>query len=161
MLNQSYTALSICNIKKAFILVLLGKAEIVASDNVKEIRSTNGNFEWPIVIKLKKFVNVPFRKVILSRKNIFKRDQYKCAYCGRSDLPLTIDHIIPRSKGGADSWENLITACFRCNSIKGDRTSNEADMKMLFKPYKPSHILFLKNSVGRLDERWKPYLYEL
>lgn len=88
-----------------------------------------------------------------------RRDGYKCAYCGRSDIPLTVDHVIPKARGGEDSWENLVCACTKCNNAKGDRTPEEAKMKLLQKPFKPSHIMFIKNVVGRLDERWKPYLY--
>lgn len=95
----------------------------------------------------------------MTRKNILRRDGFKCAYCGRSDIPLTIDHIIPKAHGGDDTWENLVAACTICNNKKGDRTPEEAKMRLLFQPFKPSHIVFIKNVVGRLDERWKPYLY--
>jgi len=97
---------------------------------------------------------------MLNRKNILKRDGYKCAYCGRSDLPLTIDHVIPRSHGGKDTWENLVAACYRCNNKKGNRTPAEAEMPLLIKPYTPTHIMFLVNSVNRLDETWKPFLFQ-
>ena len=103
--------------------------------------------------------NNAYKKVVLTRKNILRRDSYKCAYCGRADITLTVDHVFPRARGGDESWENLITACTICNNRKGDRTPEEANMKLLFKPFKPSHILFIKNVVARLDERWKPYLY--
>lgn len=88
-----------------------------------------------------------------------RRDSFRCAYCGRSDVPLTLDHIIPKSQGGKDTWENLITACTYCNNKKGDRTPSEANMKILTKPYKPNHIIFIKNSVSKIDESWKPFLY--
>ncbi|HSD64905.1 MAG TPA: HNH endonuclease, partial [Ignavibacteriaceae bacterium] len=80
-------------------------------------------------------------------------------YCGRGDLPLTIDHVIPRARGGSDSWENLVCACTLCNNKKGDRTPEEANMLLTNRPFKPSHIMFIKNVVGKLDENWKPYLY--
>jgi 5-methylcytosine-specific restriction endonuclease McrA len=96
---------------------------------------------------------------VLSRKNILRRDGFKCAYCGRGDLPLTVDHIIPRSKKGKNSWTNLVAACTKCNNRKGDRTPDEAGMKLLVKPFAPNHILFIKNSVNQLDENWKKYLY--
>jgi 5-methylcytosine-specific restriction endonuclease McrA len=102
---------------------------------------------------------VPYKKVVLTRKNILRRDAYKCAYCGRSDLPLTIDHVLPKSRGGNDSWENLVCACTLCNNRKGDRTLEEADMVLHNRPFKPSHIMFIKHVVGKLDENWKPYLY--
>jgi 5-methylcytosine-specific restriction endonuclease McrA len=97
--------------------------------------------------------------VVLTRKNILRREMYKCAYCGRGHLPLTIDHVIPKARGGIDSWENLVAACTVCNNKKGDRTPAEVNMQLRNKPYKPSHILFIKNSVAKIDENWKPYLY--
>jgi 5-methylcytosine-specific restriction endonuclease McrA len=102
---------------------------------------------------------VPYKRVVLTRRNILRRDLYKCAYCGRGDLRLTIDHIVPKARGGSDSWDNLISACTDCNNKKGDQTPEEANMQMKFKPFKPSHIMFIKNVVGKIDEKWKPYLY--
>lgn len=139
---------------------MLQKAELVADKKTRQIRSISQSFPWPTVIRLKNYVNLPFRKIILSRKNILKRDGHKCAYCGRGDLPLTIDHIIPRSKNGEDSWENLVAACLPCNSKKGNRTPEEANLKLLNIPYKPNYIMFIKNSVGRLDSSWKPFLFQ-
>ncbi|MFO7524189.1 MAG: HNH endonuclease [Ignavibacteriaceae bacterium] len=96
---------------------------------------------------------------MLTRRNILRRDGYKCAYCGRGDLPLTVDHIIPRARGGDDVWENLISACTKCNNKKGDRTPDEARMALIYRPFKPNHVMFIKNVVGKLDDKWKPYLY--
>jgi 5-methylcytosine-specific restriction endonuclease McrA len=137
----------------------LGKAELVLNDKRKELRTISQTFPWPSIIRLSQFINLPYKKVVLTRKNILRRDSYKCGYCGRSDLPLTIDHIIPKARGGSDSWENLICACTVCNNRKGDRTPAEANMNMLNRPFKPSHIMFIKHVVGKLDENWKPYLY--
>ncbi len=137
----------------------LGKAELVLDDKRKMLRTVNRSFPWPSIIRLSFFVSVPYKRVVLTRKNILRRDSYKCAYCGRSDLPLTIDHILPKAKGGTDSWENLICACTVCNNKKGDRTPIEARMELLYRPFRPSHIMFIKNVVGKLDENWKPYLY--
>ncbi len=137
-------------------LIYLGKAEPVIIDEKKALHSVSKTYPWPSIIRISRFIKVPYKKVILTRKNILRRDGYKCAYCGRSDIPLTVDHIIPKARGGDDSWENMICACTRCNNVKGDRTPDEANMKLLFKPFKPSHIMFIKNVVGRLDERWNP-----
>lgn len=106
------------------------------------------------------YKKLPYKKIILTRKNILKRDRHKCAYCGRGDLPLTIDHIIPKSRGGDDTWENLVAACLPCNNKKGDRTPEEANIKLKIKPYVPNHIMFIRNTVGRLDDNWKPYLFQ-
>jgi len=151
--------LTICNIKKAIILIYLGKAELVLKDKRKEIRSITSIYPWPSVIRLSHYITVPYKKVVLTRKNILRRDSYKCGYCGRSDLPLTIDHVVPKAHGGNDAWENLICACTSCNNKKGDRTPEQAKMNLRHKPFKPSHIMFIKNVVGKLDETWKPYLY--
>jgi len=137
----------------------LGKAEIIQHDEKKKIRSVTVYYNWPSVIRLSRFVKVPYKRVVLTRKNILRRDSYRCGYCGRGDLRLTIDHIIPKARGGSDSWDNLISACTVCNNKKGDRTPEEANMMMLTKPFKPSHIMFIKNVVGKIDENWKPYLY--
>jgi len=137
----------------------LGKAEIIQHDEKKKIRSVTVYYNWPSVIRLSRFVKVPYKRVVLTRKNILRRDSYRCGYCGRGDLRLTIDHIIPKARGGSDSWDNLISACTVCNNKKGDRTPEEANMMMLTKPFKPSHIMFIKNVIGKIDENWKPYLY--
>jgi 5-methylcytosine-specific restriction endonuclease McrA len=139
--------------------MFLGKAQLVLDDKRKHIHTVTTVYPWPSVIKLNFYVNVPYKKVVLSRKNILRRDSYKCGYCGRSDLPLTIDHILPKAKGGNDSWENLIAACTLCNNRKGDKTPEEAEMNLRHRPFKPSHIMFIKNVVGKLDDTWKPYLY--
>ncbi|MFC2103152.1 HNH endonuclease [Bacteroidota bacterium] len=132
---------------------------MILNDDRKKIRSVKIAYPWPSVIKLSRFVRVPYKKVVLTRKNIMRRDSYKCTYCGRGDLRLTIDHIVPKARGGRDSWDNLISACTICNNKKGDRTPEEADLQLKFKPFKPSHIMFIKNVVGKIDEKWKPYLY--
>jgi len=142
------------------VLTILNKAEVVANSNGRVIRSAYTNFPWPSVIRLNRYIQVPYKKVILSRKNILKRDMFKCGYCGRSDLPLTVDHIIPRARGGEDNWENLITACVSCNNRKGDRTPEEANLVLRIRPFKPHYILFISNSVNKIDENWKPYLFQ-
>ena len=159
MLNQSFNPISICTVRRAFILILKGKAEAITSDNNKKIKTFKDNYYFPLVIKLNIFVNIPFKSILLNRKNILKRDGFKCCYCGRGDLPLTIDHVIPKYQGGADTWENLVTACCKCNNKKGSRKPSEANMKLLSKPFKPNHLHFLRNSVSKIDESWKPFLF--
>ncbi|OGU56294.1 MAG: HNH endonuclease [Ignavibacteria bacterium RBG_13_36_8] len=160
LLNQSYEPLTICNVKKAMILMFLGKAELVSDNNQKAIRTVAKIFPWPSVIRLKSYIKLPYKKIILTRKNILKRDGHRCGYCGRGDLPLTIDHIIPKSRGGDDSWENLVSACLPCNNKKGDQTPEEANISLKVKPYIPNHIMFIRNTVSRLDDNWKPYLFQ-
>lgn len=140
--------------------MVLGKAEVVENSEKKRVHSASSVFPWPSVIRLSRYIHVPYKSIILTRKNLLNRDQHRCAYCGRGDITLTIDHVIPKSRGGADSWENLVTACVRCNNSKGDRTPAEADMKLRITPYMPNHVLFLKNKVNRLHQTWKPYLFQ-
>ncbi|MBA4317814.1 MAG: HNH endonuclease [Flavobacterium sp.] len=159
LLNQSYEPLTVCNVKKALVLLFLGKAEILSQNPKKSIHTISSVYPWPCVIRLKTYIKAPFKKIILTRKNILRRDHHKCCYCGRSDLQLTIDHIIPKSKGGDDSWENLVSACMPCNNKKGDMKPDEANMKLRIHPYTPNYIVFIKNSANRIDETWKPYLF--
>ena len=158
VLNQSYEPISICSPQKAMILLFLMKADLVASKEELHIRTVAQSFPFPTVIKLRRYIKFPYRKVELSRKNIMRRDGHECQYCG-SRNHLTIDHVVPRSRGGKDTWENLVTACVACNNKKSNRTPEEAEMPLLNKPFKPHHIIYLKQFVTNLDETWKPYLF--
>ncbi len=159
VLNQNYEAMSICNVQRAVIMLYLGRAELVASKDSKCISSVSRKMPYPTIVRLLMYIRVPYKKIVLSRKNILRRDMYKCQYCGRTETSLTIDHIVPKSKGGDDSWENLVAACVKCNNKKGDRTPEDAKMVLHKKPTKPSHITFMKHFVGKIDDEWKPYLY--
>lgn len=159
VLNQSYEPVTVCSAKKAILLLFMMKAEIVAVRDGRVVRSVSKVFPYPSVIRLSAFIRVPYKKIELSRKNIMRRDNYTCQYCGSKTFELTIDHIIPRSRGGGDSWENLVAACNRCNNRKGNRTPEEAGMSLLGVPRRPHHILFIKHYSGRLDENWRPFLF--
>ena len=151
--------MSICNVQRAIILLFLGKAELIAAKDSKLVKSVSRAMPFPTIVRLRIYIRVPYKKIVLSRKNILRRDHHKCQYCNKSDLPLTIDHIVPKSKGGDDSWENLVAACVRCNNKKGDRSPEEALMPLIRRPNKPSHITFMKHFVGKINDQWKPYLY--
>jgi 5-methylcytosine-specific restriction endonuclease McrA len=151
--------MSICNVQRAVILLYLGKAELIASKDSKMIFSVSSRLPFPTIVRLLVYIRVPYKKIVLSRKNILRRDLYKCQYCNRSDIPLTIDHVTPKSKGGDDTWENLVAACIHCNNKKGDRTPEDAKMTLRKRPTKPSHITFMKHFVGKIDDQWKPFLY--
>jgi 5-methylcytosine-specific restriction endonuclease McrA len=160
VLNQSYEPISICSVKKAIHLLLLTKAELVAPKNGLQLHSVNFRIPLPSIIRLSRYIKIPYKKIELSRKNILRRDGYRCQYCGTTTGNLTVDHIIPKSRGGADTWENLVTACISCNNKKGNRTPEEAGMKLIARPRKPNHIIFIKNFVGSsIDSQWKPYLF--
>ena len=157
ILNQDYSALTICSAAKAFLLVYLHKADLVAESHTEALRSINRSFPMPTVIRLHKYVYLPYRGVMLTRQNIFRRDAYTCQYCGSHD-DLTLDHVQPKSRGGRSSWDNLTTACKRCNSRKGDFTPEEAGLTLGQRPYKPSFVMFLRDFSGTLDETWLPFL---
>ncbi len=151
--------MSICNAKKAIILLYLGKAELLEAYDGRVVRSVTASMPFPSIVRLSLYVRVPIKKIILSRKNVIRRDANACQYCGKSNVPLTVDHIVPKARGGGDTWENLVTACVRCNNKKGDRTPEEANMPLQRKPIRPNHVTFIRHFVGKIDERWKPYLY--
>ena len=102
-------------------------------------------------------MKIPYKNIELSRNNVFKRDGFECQYCG-SVRDLTLDHVLPRSRGGRSSWKNLVTACKPCNAKKGDFTPEEAGFDLHTKPFKPSYIMFLKDFSGFDFVEWVPYL---
>ncbi|WP_026997914.1 HNH endonuclease [Flectobacillus major] len=157
VLNQDYSALAVCSIPKAFLLVYLKKADLVAESETEQLRTVSQSFPMPSVIRLHRYVYMPFKGVILSRQNIFRRDHGECQYCGSKE-DLTLDHVQPKSRGGRTSWDNLITACKRCNSKKGDLTPEEAGMILRSKPYKPSFVMFLRDFGGAMEASWIPFL---
>ncbi len=157
ILNQDYSALTICSVEKAFILVYLNKAELVSESQANYLRTISSTFPMPSIIRLHRYVHLPFKGVILTRQNIFKRDGHRCQYCGIHE-DLTLDHVMPKSRGGKSSWDNLVAACRRCNAKKGDYTPEEAEMLLRQKPYRPSFIMFLRDFSGHLEEDWHPYL---
>ena len=158
VLNQDYSALTVCSVQRAVILIHLRKAELVEALPGHVLRSPSLTFPWPSIVRLKMFVRVPYRRIMLSRKNILRRDGFQCQYCGRRDK-LTVDHVLPKSRGGRDTWLNLVAACTSCNNRKGNRTPEEARMTLRRKPFRPSHVMFIRDYVGSVDETWKPYLF--
>ena len=157
VLNLDYSPLSVCTVQRAFLLVFLEKAELLNEAADAFIHSISQAYPMPAVIRLKKYINLPYRGVVLNRNNIFKRDNFTCQYCGTTK-DLTLDHLIPKAKGGKSSWYNLVTACKRCNARKGDFTPEEVGMSIKRKPYKPSYILFIRDFSGFVRDEWMPYL---
>ena len=157
VLNQDFSPLALCHVNRAFLLIFNAKAELVSESKSQVLRSISKSFPYPSVIKLNSYVSLPYRSVILNRHNIFKRDQYKCQYCGQTQ-DLTLDHLIPRSRGGKSIWTNLVTACLSCNAKKGDKLISESDLIHHKKPVKPSFIMFLKNLNHQKQNEWAPFL---
>jgi 5-methylcytosine-specific restriction endonuclease McrA len=158
VLNRDYSALTICSVQRAVILIHLQKAELVESAPGRYVRSPSVKFPYPSIVRLKMYVRVPFRRIMLSRKNVLRRDGFNCQYCGSRDR-LTVDHVLPKSRGGKDTWENLVAACTSCNNRKGNRTPEEAHMPLRRKPFRPSHVMFIRDYVGNVSDKWKPYLF--
>ena len=159
VLNQSYEPISVCNLRKAVILLFLDKAEMVVEDGGKKLHSISSVFPYPSVIRLNQYKRIPYKNILLSRKNILRRDGHRCQYCGTTAPPLTVDHVLPRALGGRDSWENLVAACVRCNNRKGSRTLEHSGLALRSIPRRPSHVAFIMHSVNTVEERWKPYLF--
>lgn len=158
VLNQDYQPLSVCSVHRSVKLVFMDKAEMLHDYPDKKIRTVTDEYSYPSVIRLRRYINIPYNRIVLSRRNVMKRDNNTCQYCGRKKN-LTIDHVLPRSRGGKDTWENLVTACDNCNVRKGNRTPGEAEMPLKQKPFRPIHITFLQSILGGVEDDWKPYLY--
>lgn len=158
VLNQNFEPISICSAKKAVVLIFLNKAQMVEQYN-NAIHSINFEIPYPSVIRISRYVRKPYQKVSLNRRNIIKRDKHTCQYCGKNHQAMTIDHIIPKSLGGRDTWENLVCACMRCNSKKGDQPLEKAGMKLIRLPRKPSHLFYLQHLAGDAHKSWHEYLF--
>lgn len=157
VLNASYEPLNITNWKRAVVLLVKGKAEQLEHDG----RMIYKSFPLPSVIRLRNYVRVPYKEIPLTRRNILERDRQTCQYCKYKGDQLTLDHIIPRSRGGGDSWENLVAACVNCNIKKGNRTPKEAQMPLIKQPRKPYsslHFELIKCTKGNLNQEWKKYV---
>jgi 5-methylcytosine-specific restriction endonuclease McrA len=161
VLNASYEALNVCSVRRAHVLVFKGKAEVIEALE-RPLRSATDTYQWPHVIRLVTYVSVPrtvARKI--SRRALFARDGWRCAYCGTSGGRLTLDHIVPRSRGGDSVWENVVTSCAPCNLKKGNRLLDEVEMVLRTKPRVPAPVLYIRLATPRLPDGWKRYLPEL
>lgn len=157
VLNATYEPLGVIPLRRAVILVFREKAELVEAHEGMTVRSAKLELPVPAVIRLTRYIRVPYRSSApLSRKTVLFRDQQKCGYCGKR--ATTIDHILPRSRGGKHIWENLVAACQKCNEKKADRTPEEANMRLLVDPHIPAGTTALIVAVGVLEKPWKQYL---
>jgi len=156
LLNASFEPLCVVSARRAVVLVLKDKAEIVAR-NGAEFRSERAAIPVPSVIRLVHFVRVPFRtRVPLSRRAVFARDGHRCQYCNRA--AENIDHVVPRSRGGPHAWENVVASCRACNSRKEDRLLSEVDLRLTRLPREPQANLWIMASAGSIDPAWEPFL---
>ncbi len=160
VLNASYEPLNITNWQRAVVLLLKGKAEQVEHNG----KMLAPNFPLPTVIRLYHYVNLPYKDVPLTRRNILHRDGHSCQYCSYTGDELTLDHVIPKSRKGGDTWENMVTACVKCNVKKGNKTPKEAGMPLRKNPRRPHSGLYFevtKYLRGGGHQEWKKYLIGL
>jgi 5-methylcytosine-specific restriction endonuclease McrA len=162
VLNATYEPINVTAVRRALVLVLKGVATTEEEDG-QFIHSRRLALRVPSVIRLVEFRRIPYQTRALSRKNVLLRDRYTCQFCGqvKPACELTLDHVIPRSRGGHTDWDNLVACCHRCNNLKGDRLPEEAGLRLL----RPPRAFTLHTSrqimrmLGRSDERWRKYLF--
>ena len=157
VLNAGFEPLAVVSFKRALVLVMNEKATIVAADAENPVWGSSGFFDRPSVILLTRYVRIPSSRLIpVSRRGVLRRDAQRCAYCAGS--ANTIDHVLPRSRGGQDSWENLVACCLRCNNAKGDRTPSEMNWTLRIRPQPPHGTSWLVRGVERADRQWEEFL---
>ena len=159
VLNQSYEALTVCRARRAVVLIFQGKAEML-ENGIGFIHSINETIPLPSVIRLARLIKRPRRKRKLTRFEIFNRDRYTCQYCGQQTRQLTLDHVIPRYRGGQHTWENVVSACVACNRRKAGRTPQEAHMKLIRLPSPPSGspLFSIPYHYLQIQNEWRKYL---
>jgi 5-methylcytosine-specific restriction endonuclease McrA len=160
VLNASYEPLHVCSIKRAITLLMSDITERVEDRENSFLHSPSTQIPVPSVIRLKRYVKRPPRfHIAFNRRNVFRRDNHTCQYCGHVGGDLTLDHVVPRSRGGRNSWENIVTACRECNSRKRDRTPTEAKMKLKRDPFAPKFVFSTAyGQAPRMDSAWEKYL---
>ncbi len=158
VLNANYAPMMVCSARHAICMVYLKKVDVLVNYTEK-IKSPTKYFDLPSVIKIRNYVRHDNLSVDLNRKNIISRDESMCQYCGNSKTILTIDHIVPKGRGGMDLWENLVTACKSCNQKKGNKTPDEAGMPLMKKPKRPNRLHFFQKFITEKQLDWKPYLF--
>ena len=163
LLNATYEPLKVIHWKRAITLLFQGKVEVLEVYN-REIHGVSISFRLPSVLRLLKCVRAKdIHKVKFSRANIFARDSYRCQYCGdRFDIKeLTFDHVIPVARGGKKSWENIVTACWRCNNKKSGGTPVESGMQLIKQAVEPKWLPHVTITIGirSTPESWRDYLY--
>jgi 5-methylcytosine-specific restriction endonuclease McrA len=162
VLNATFEPINVTAVRRALVLVLKGVAQAEETTHT-HVHSTSRSVAVPSVIRLLSYRHIPQQSRALSRKNILLRDRNTCQFCGNSfpAAELTLDHVMPRSRGGRSSWENLVACCYSCNNSKGDRTPEEAGLKLQRRP-RPFTLHTsrqLMRLIGHRDEKWRKYLF--
>jgi 5-methylcytosine-specific restriction endonuclease McrA len=163
VLNASYEPINICGARRALVLVLKGVAR-TEEEHGLVLHAQRSRIPMPSVIRLLEYRRIPYQTRALSRKNILLRDRNTCQYCGEALPPadLTLDHVIPRSRGGNSTWENLVACCHDCNRRKGNRMLHEIDDMVLLRDPRPFSLHTsrqIMRMLGRGDDRWRKYLF--
>jgi 5-methylcytosine-specific restriction endonuclease McrA len=158
VLNANFEPLNVCNTTRAMGLLFVGKAEIVHNGR-GVIKTATDTYDCPSVIRLNYMVHRPRPRVRLSKREIFRRDEYRCQYCGRPTTHLTLDHVLPKHRGGKYEWENLVSACPQCNRHKGHQTPHEAGMQLAHYPEEPTATAeYLYGHYVTQNQEWARYL---
>ncbi|MDQ6775433.1 MAG: HNH endonuclease [Actinomycetota bacterium] len=158
VLNATYEPINVCTVRRAVVLLLKEKAEVIEQGDW-ELRSATRSLTRPVVIRLVSYVRVPrdTHRRKITRRAVFARDDWTCQYCGaRSNL--TVDHVIPRSKGGASSWDNIVASCAPCNLRKGSALPRQAGMRLQRQPKTPSPHVFIHVASPTIPAAWRQYL---
>ena len=158
VLNANFEPINICGLRRALGLILTDKA-IMIQNGRGEIHSANSSFPIPSVIRLQRMIHRPRPQVRLTRREVFRRDNYTCQYCGKHTSDLTIDHVYPRHLGGELKWTNLVAACSACNHRKGGRTLKDVNMSLLRRPKAPpSSASYIFGYHLNTNQEWEPFL---
>lgn len=157
VLNAGFEPLAVVSFKRALVLVMNDKASILSADVEHPVFTVGGAYDRPSVILLTRYVHIPRgRSIPVSRRGVLRRDGSRCAYCGGS--ASTIDHVLPRSRGGKETWENLVACCLRCNNAKGDRTPSEMHWSLRVRPQPPHGTGWMVRGVERAEPEWEEFL---
>jgi 5-methylcytosine-specific restriction endonuclease McrA len=159
VLNASYEPINVCTVRRATVLLLKERAEILEHADWA-LHAESLTLPRPIVIRLNTYVKIPrdAHRRKITRRAVFARDQWTCQYCGHERGSLTVDHVIPRSKGGTSTWENIVTCCAPCNRRKGDRLPRQVGMKPRSRPSAPSPTIFIHVASPSIPAAWEQYL---
>jgi 5-methylcytosine-specific restriction endonuclease McrA len=159
VLNASYEPINVCTVRRAAVLLLKGRAELVERSD-ECLRSERISLDRPLVVRLVAYVRIPrdIHRRKITRKAVLARDSWTCQYCGSQRSGLTVDHVIPRSRGGKSVWENIVAACSPCNRRKGNRLPIEIQMHPSSSPGAPGPGIFIRIAAPRVPESWEPYL---
>jgi len=161
VLNASYEPLQLISVRRALVLLLQEKAELVEAA-MQQLRAQSVTYHVPLVIRLVRYIRIPRQlRLPCSRRAVFARDRETCQYCGQQPgrANLTMDHVIPRSQGGQTTWENVVTACRDCNHRKGGRTPEQANMVLLSTPRQPQYLAFVLLGELERNDVWRKYAY--